>query len=142
MKDYSIKELLAKGKDALQEEVIVRGWVRSFRSNQFIALNDGSGQNNIQIIINYNNFDTETLKQITTASSLYVEGMVTESKGAGQDIEVVANVIKVYGFANPEEVQETILQPKKHSLEKLREQAHLRFRTNTFAAVKIGRAHV
>lgn len=135
MKDYSIKELLAKGKDALQEEVIVRGWVRSFRSNQFIALNDGSGQNNIQIIINYNNFDTETLKQITTASSLYVEGMVTESKGAGQDIEVVANVIKVYGFANPEEVQETILQPKKHSLEKLREQAHLRFRTNTFAAV-------
>ena len=135
MKDYSIKELLAKGKDALQEEVIVRGWVRSFRSNQFIALNDGSGQNNIQIIINYNNFDTETLKQITTASSLYVEGMVTESKGAGQDIEVVANVIKVYGFANPEEVQETILQPKRHSLEKLREQAHLRFRTNTFAAV-------
>ncbi|WP_295841124.1 asparagine--tRNA ligase [uncultured Apibacter sp.] len=135
MKDYSIKELLAKGKDALQEEVIVRGWVRSFRSNQFIALNDGSGQNNIQIIINYNNFDTETLKQITTASSLYVEGMVTESKGAGQDIEVVANVIKVYGFANPEDVQETILQPKKHSLEKLREQAHLRFRTNTFAAV-------
>ena len=135
MKDYSIKELLAKGKDALQEEVIVRGWVRSFRSNQFIALNDGSGQNNIQIIINYNNFDTETLKQITTASSLYVEGMVTESKGAGQDIEVVANVIKVYGFANPEEVQETILQPKRHSLEKLREQAHLRFRTNTCAAV-------
>lgn len=135
MKDYSIKELLAKGKDALQEEVIVRGWVRSFRSNQFIALNDGSGQNNIQIIINYNNFDTETLKQITTASSLYVEGIVTESKGAGQDIEVVANVIKVYGFANPEEVQETILQPKRHSLEKLREQAHLRFRTNTFAAV-------
>ena len=135
MKDYSIKELLAKGKDALQEEVIVRGWVRSFRSNQFIALNDGSGQNNIQIIINYNNFDIETLKQITTASSLYVEGMVTESKGAGQDIEVVANVIKVYGFANPEEVQETILQPKRHSLEKLREQAHLRFRTNTFAAV-------
>ena len=135
MKDYSIKELLAKGKDALQEEVIVRGWVRSFRSNQFIALNDGSGQNNIQIIINYNNFDTETLKQITTASSLYVEGMVTESKGAGQDIEVVANVIKVYGFANPKEVQETILQPKRHSLEKLREQAHLRFRTNTFAAV-------
>ena len=135
MNDYSIKELLAKGKKALQEEVVIRGWVRSFRSNQFIALNDGSGQNNIQIIINYNDFDTETLKQITTASSLYVEGKVTESKGAGQEIEVVANTIKIYGYANPEDVQETILQPKRHSLEKLREQAHLRFRTNTFAAV-------
>ncbi|CVK16672.1 asparaginyl-tRNA synthetase [Apibacter mensalis] len=135
MNDYSIKELLAKGKKALQEEVVIKGWVRSFRSNQFIALNDGSGQNNIQIIINYNDFDTETLKQITTASALYVEGKVAESKGAGQEIEVMASKIKIYGYAVPEDVQETILQPKRHSLEKLREQAHLRFRTNTFAAV-------
>jgi asparaginyl-tRNA synthetase len=135
MNEYSIKKLLNRGKKALQEEVIIRGWVRSFRSNQFIALNDGSGQNNIQIIINYNDFDTEILKQITTASALYVEGIVSESKGAGQDIEVIANKIKIYGYANPEDVQETILQPKRHSLEKLREQAHLRFRTNTFAAV-------
>ncbi|WP_128331992.1 asparagine--tRNA ligase [Apibacter sp. HY039] len=135
MKVYSIKELLSKGKDALQEEVIINGWVRSFRSNQFIALNDGSGQNNVQIVIDYNNFDTDTLKQITTASSLRVEGIVAESKGAGQDIEVIAKTIKIYGYAHPDDVQETILQPKKHSLEKLREQAHLRFRTNTFAAV-------
>ncbi|MDR2122660.1 MAG: asparagine--tRNA ligase [Flavobacteriaceae bacterium] len=135
MKVYSIKELLSKGKNALHEEVIVKGWVRSFRSNQFISLNDGSGQNNLQIIINYSQFDTNTLKLITTASAIRVDGVVAESKGAGQEIEVVANKLKIYGHANPDDVQETILQPKRHSLEKLREQAHLRFRTNTFAAV-------
>ncbi len=135
MKVYSIKELLSKGKKALHEEVIVKGWVRSFRSNQFIALNDGSGQNNLQIVIDFNNFDQEILKQITTASALRIDGIVVESKGSGQEIEVTANKIKTYGYASPDDVQETILQPKRHSLEKLREQAHLRFRTNTFAAV-------
>ncbi|MDR1877785.1 MAG: asparagine--tRNA ligase [Flavobacteriaceae bacterium] len=135
MKVYRIKELLSKGREALHEEVIVKGWVRSFRSNQFISLNDGSGQNNLQIVIDYNNFDNETLKQITTASAIRIDGIVSESKGAGQEIEVIAAKIKIYGYANPDDVQETILQPKRHSLEKLREQAHLRFRTNTFAAV-------
>lgn len=135
MKIYSIKQLLSKGKKALHEEVTVKGWVRSFRSNRFISLNDGSGINNLQIVIDFNNFDPTILKQITTASSIRVEGTVTESEGAGQEIEIIAKKIKIYGYANPEEVQETILQPKRHSLEKLREQAHLRFRTNTFAAI-------
>lgn len=135
MKIYSIKHLLSKGKKALHEEVTVKGWVRSFRSNRFISLNDGSGINNLQIVIDFNNFDPTILKQITTASSIRVEGTVTESEGAGQEIEIIAKKIKIYGYANPEEVQETILQPKRHSLEKLREQAHLRFRTNTFAAI-------
>lgn len=135
MKIYSIKQLLSKGKKALHEEVTVKGWVRSFRSNRFISLNDGSGINNLQIVIDFNNFDPTILKQITTASSIRVDGTVTESEGAGQEIEIIAKKIKIYGYANPEEVQETILQPKRHSLEKLREQAHLRFRTNTFAAI-------
>lgn len=135
MKIYSIKQLLSKGKNVLNEEVIIKGWVRSFRSNRFISLNDGSTINNLQVVIDFNNFDPTILKQITTASALRIDGVVAESKGAGQDIEVMAKKIKIYGYANPDEVQETILQPKRHSLEKLREQAHLRFRTNTFAAI-------
>ncbi|MDR3272278.1 MAG: asparagine--tRNA ligase [Flavobacteriaceae bacterium] len=135
MKPYDIKELLKAGKSALHEEVRIKGWVRSFRSNQFIALNDGSGQNNLQIVVDFNQFSEEILKQITVASALRVDGEVLESKGAGQEIEVKASQIKIYGYAAPEEAQKTILQPKRHSLELLREQAHLRFRTNTFAAV-------
>lgn len=135
MKVYSIKDLLEKGKKALLKEVIVKGWVRSFRSNQFISINDGSTINNLQIVVDFNQFDEQTLKQITTASAIRIDGNVVESKGAGQEIEIKAEKIKIYGYANPDDIQETILQPKKHSLEKLREQAHLRFRTNTFAAV-------
>ena len=135
MNSYSIRELLQAGKSALHEEVRIKGWVRSFRSNRFIALNDGSGQNNLQIVVDFNNFSEDLLKHITVASALRVDGEVVESKGSGQEIEVKASQIKIYGYAVPEEVQTTILQPKRHSLEFLREQAHLRFRTNTFAAV-------
>ncbi|TWP23419.1 asparagine--tRNA ligase [Apibacter muscae] len=132
---YSIKELLKKGTQCLNEKVTVQGWIKSFRSNQFIALNDGSGQKNLQIVLDYNNFNTDLLKQLTNATSIKVNGVVAESKGTGQEIEVIAEEIEIYGYANPDDVQETILQPKKHSLEKLREQAHLRFRTNTFSAI-------
>uniref|UniRef100_UPI0039A764DE asparagine--tRNA ligase n=1 Tax=Ornithobacterium rhinotracheale TaxID=28251 RepID=UPI0039A764DE len=135
MTRYYIKDLLEKGKDANHEEVIVKGWVRSFRSNRFISLNDGTSLGNIQVVVDFENFDEELLKKISIASSLKVTGTVVESQGKGQEIEILAKKIKIYGEVNPEELQETILQPKKHSLEKLREQAHLRFRTNTFGAI-------
>lgn len=135
MYTYSVKELINKGKGAILQEVTIQGWVRSFRSNRFIALNDGSTIKNIQIVVDFENFDPETLKKITTAASLKVKGEVVESQGSGQEIEVIAKEIIILGEANPEEIQETILQPKQHSLEKLREQAHLRFRTNTFASI-------
>ncbi|MGV4529050.1 asparagine--tRNA ligase [Ornithobacterium rhinotracheale] len=135
MTRYYINDLLKKGKDANHEEVIVKGWVRSFRSNRFISLNDGTSLGNIQVVVDFENFDEELLKKISVASSLKVTGTVVESQGKGQEIEVLAKKIEVYGEVKPDELQETILQPKKHSLEKLREQAHLRFRTNTFGAI-------
>lgn len=135
MLNYTIKDLIGKGKNALLQEVCVQGWVRSFRSNRFIALNDGSTIKNIQIVVDFENLDAETLRKINTAASLKVIGEVVESQGSGQDIEVLAKTIEILGEANPDEIQSTILQPKAHSLEKLREQAHLRFRTNTFSAV-------
>jgi asparaginyl-tRNA synthetase len=135
MQKYTIKELLAKGKELTLQEVTVQGWVRSFRSNRFIALNDGSTIKNIQVVVDFESFDVELLKKITTAASLKVKGEIVESQGAGQEIEVIAKDIVVLGEANPDDLQATILQPKQHSLEKLREQAHLRFRTNTFSAI-------
>lgn len=135
MQGYTIKGLLDKGKNAISEELTIQGWVRSFRSNRFIALNDGSTIKNIQILIDFENLPADVLKKITTAASLKVTGQVVESQGAGQEIEIIAKEVIILGVANPDEVQETILQPKAHSLEKLREQAHLRFRTNTFASV-------
>lgn len=132
---YCINDLLKKGKDAVHEDVIVKGWVRSFRSNRFIALNDGSTINNVQVVIDYENLEEDVLKQISVGAAIKVKGEVVESQGKGQDIEVQANKVIIYGGVNPNELQETILQPKKHSLEKLREQAHLRFRTNTFGAI-------
>ena len=135
MTKYCISDLLKKGKDATHEEVIVKGWVRSFRSNRFISLNDGTSLKNIQVVVDFENFEESLLKKISVGCSLKVIGSVVESQGRGQDIEIQAKKIKIYGEVNPEELQETILQPKKHSLEKLREQAHLRFRTNTFGAI-------
>lgn len=135
MKNYTIKELLEKGKEIALQDVTVQGWVRAFRSNRFIALNDGSSLKNIQIVVDFDAFDAEILKKISTAASLKIKGEVVESQGAGQDIEIIAKSIEILGEANPDDIQSTILQPKQHSLEKLREQAHLRFRTNTFAAI-------
>src|SRR5690554_2944351 len=127
MQEYTIKELLKKGKSALLYEVCIQGWVRAFRSNRFIALNDGSTIKNLQIVIDFEKFDADLLKKINTAASLKVTGEVVESQGAGQVIEVLATKIEILGEANPDELQSTILQPKAHSLEKLREQAHHRF---------------
>ena len=89
----------------------------------------------MQIVVDFENFDEAILKNISTASSLKVVGEVVESRGAGQSVEIIAKKIIILGDNFTEELQSTILQPKKHSLEKLREQAHLRFRTNLFGAV-------
>ncbi|MDT0648555.1 asparagine--tRNA ligase [Autumnicola edwardsiae] len=117
------------------QEFQVKGWVRSFRSNRFIALNDGSTINNLQCVIDFENTDEDILKRITVGAAIGVKGTLKESAGSQQRVEIEVNEVKIYGDANPEEVKLTILSPKRHSLEKLREQAHLRVRTNTFGAV-------
>ncbi|WP_407500094.1 asparagine--tRNA ligase [Elizabethkingia anophelis] len=135
MHKQTIKEVLENYKKFLHHDITVYGWVRAFRSNRFIALNDGSTINNLQIVVDFENFDENLIKNINTASSLKIVGEVVESQGAGQTVEIIAKKIIVLGDNLTEELQNTILQPKKHSLEKLREQAHLRFRTNLFGAV-------
>ena len=119
----------------LGAEVIVKGWVRSFRNNQFIQINDGSTIKNIQAVLELDAFDENLVKRVTTGAAVGVTGKVVESAGAGQDIEILVQSLEIIGDANPEEVAKTVMQPKRHSLEYLREQAHLRFRTNTFGAV-------
>jgi asparaginyl-tRNA synthetase len=113
-------------------EVTVMGWVRTFRNNQFIAINDGSCMGNIQIVVDFNNTPEELLKRITTGAAISVNGTVVESLGKGQRVDIKALSIEILGDSDPEKFP---LQPKKHSLEFLREIAHLRFRTNTFNAV-------
>jgi asparaginyl-tRNA synthetase len=108
------------------------GWVRSFRNNQFIALNDGSTNHNIQVVAELGLLDDATIKRITTGASLKVEGTLIESLGKGQSVEIKATSVEILGDSDAEQYP---LQPKKHSLEFLREIAHLRFRTNTFSAV-------
>ncbi|MGW1454052.1 asparagine--tRNA ligase [Salegentibacter agarivorans] len=117
------------------QEFEVNGWVRSFRSNRFIALNDGSTINNLQCVIDFENFDQDELKRITVGAAVSVKGTLVESQGNQQRVEIEVKEFKILGDANPEEVKLTILSPKRHSLEKLREQAHLRVRTNTFGAI-------
>ena len=119
----------------LGQEVCVKGWVRTRRGNkyvQFVALNDGSTIKNIQIVFDMNEFTDEQLKPVTTGSSVCVEGLLVESMGKGQTCEIQAKKLEVYGTADPETYP---LQKKGHTLEFLREKAHLRPRTNTFGAV-------
>ncbi|MDA9308866.1 asparagine--tRNA ligase [Flavobacteriaceae bacterium] len=116
-------------------ELKIRGWVRSFRSNRFIAVNDGSTIKNLQCVIDFENFDQDILKDITTGACIEITGVLVKSQGQGQTQEVQVSGIVILGTADPEQVKLTILSPKRHSLEKLREQAHLRVRTNTFGAV-------
>lgn len=125
-----IKELLAT--EPQQQEVTVMGWVRTFRSNRFIALNDGSSINNIQVVVDFENTDAELLKRVTTGACLKISGVLVASVGSGQKVEIQAKNLEVLGDSDPEKYP---LQPKKHSLEFLREIAHLRFRTSTFSAV-------
>ncbi|TDS61492.1 asparagine--tRNA ligase [Myroides indicus] len=130
MKHTKIIDLLS-GKGLLHE-VKAKGWVKTFRNNQFIALNDGSTINNLQCVIDLDKFPAEQLKKIHTGAAISVRGTLIESKGAGQSVEIQVEHLKIYGEANPEEFP---IQPKKHSLEFLRENAHLRIRTNVFGAI-------
>lgn len=131
----TIKDILNDYKKLLHHDITIQGWVRAFRSNRFIALNDGSTILNIQIVVDFENFDEKIIKNIKTASSLKIVGEVVESEGKGQDIEIIAKNIQILGDNFTEELEKTVLQPKKHSLEVLRDQAHLRFRTNLFGAI-------
>lgn len=135
MKQMTIKDILNDYKKLLHHDITIQGWVRAFRSNRFIALNDGSTILNIQIVVDFENFDEKIIKNIKTASSLKIVGEVVESEGKGQDIEIIAKNIQILGDNFTEELEKTVLQPKKHSLEVLRDQAHLRFRTNLFGAI-------
>ena len=133
MKRTEIKALLLQ--NDYGSEIAVQGWVRTKRGSKnvaFIALNDGSTINNIQIVVDVNEDTTAILENIHTGAALSVVGELVKSAGSGQAVEVHAKNIEVLGTANPDEYP---LQPKKHSLEFLREKAHLRYRTNTFAAI-------
>ena len=125
-----IKELLNTTK--FNVPVTVMGWIRTFRNNQFLAINDGSCINNIQAVIDFTNTDEALLKRLTTGASVAVTGELIESLGKGQTVEIKVTSLEILGDSDAEKFP---LQPKKHSLEFLREIAHLRFRTNTFNAV-------
>ena len=136
MKRWRISELLGKeGQALLNKEIEVKGWVRAFRSNRFIQLNDGSCMASLQAVVDFEQFDEALLKRVNTAAALSLTGILVASQGSGQAIELQVSAIEILGDAHPDDVQRTVMQPKRHSLEFLREQAHLRFRTNTFGAV-------
>lgn len=133
MRRTEIKSLL-KSRD-FGSEVLVQGWVRTKRGSKnvaFIALNDGSTINNVQIVVDIDDVTSVILEKVHTGAALSIVGKLIESAGSGQSVEVHASTVEVLGVANPDEYP---LQPKKHSLEFLREKAHLRYRTNTFSAI-------
>ena len=130
MKRTKIKDLLQT--QPAQQMVKVQGWVRTFRNNQFIAINDGSTILNLQAVVALDSLDERTLKRITTGSCLSIVGELISSPAKGQAVEVKVKDLEVLGDSDAEKFP---LQPKKHSLEFLREIAHLRARTNTFGAV-------
>ena len=131
MKAVKIKNLL---NESAKRNLIyaVKGWVRTFRGNRFIALNDGSSVENLQCVIDFETLDEFKLKHITTGAALHIEGLLIKSLGSGQKVELNVNKLDIIGDCDPEKYP---IQPKKHSLEYLREKAHLRIRTSTFASV-------
>ena len=131
MNSISINHILNSDKH-LNKNVSISGWVRTFRANRFIALNDGSCLNNIQCVVDFEKTEQEILKKITTGSALNIRGKVVQSQGSQQSIEIMVDKCEILGGSNPEVYP---IQPKKHSFEFLRENAHLRTRTNTFSAV-------
>ena len=131
MNSISINHILNSDKH-LNKNVSISGWVRTFRANRFIALNDGSCLNNIQCVVDFEKTEQEILKKITTGAALNIKGKVVQSQGSQQSIEIMVDKCEILGGSNPEVYP---IQPKKHSFEFLRENAHLRTRTNTFSAV-------
>ena len=130
MKYSRLEELLSKPEK--YDSVLVRGWVRTFRANRFIALNDGSTIENLQCVVDFENTDEKILKKINTGAAIEVSGKLIKSMGKGQSQEVLVEKIEIIGEADPDLYP---IQPKKHSFEFLREKAHLRVRTATFSAV-------
>jgi asparaginyl-tRNA synthetase len=126
----SIKEILSS--PDLNKVYTISGWIRFFRNNQFLIINDGSTLNNLQAVVDGELVDERELKELHVGTAVEVSGKLVESKGGGQQVELLADKVKVLGYSNHEKYP---IQPKKHSLEFLREKAHLRFRTNTFSAV-------
>ena len=117
---------------SLGEKVSINGWVRTFRSNRFINLNDGSCMEDLQCVIDFEKFDKKILSEINTGSSINIVGEIVESQGRGQSVEIIVDEIRVLGLSNPDQYP---IQPKKHSFEFLRENAHLRIRTKTISSV-------
>jgi len=126
----TVADLLLEKRTQLKVEI--KGWVRTFRANRFIALNDGSTINNIQCVVDFENFNEALLKRVTTGAALYITGELVESQGKGQSVEVVVSSLEILGDSDPESYP---IQPKKHSFEFLRDNAHLRTRTSTLSAV-------
>ena len=131
MNHISIIDIL-NSEDYFSKEVNICGWVKTFRANRFIALNDGSSIKNIQCVIDFENTDSDKLKKISTGAALSINGEVVNSQGSKQSIEIQVNNFEILGESDAEVYP---IQPKKHSFEFLRENAHLRTRTNTFSAV-------
>ena len=136
MPQQAIRELLRTAPS--DQKHAASGWVRTFRSNRFIALNDGSCLENLQCVVDFDAMDDALLKRVTTSACIEVSGRLVPSVGKGQSVELLVESLILLGDSNPEEYP---LQPKKHSLEFLREIAHLRMRTNTFGAVMRVRHH-
>ena len=130
MKNHSIKDLLLS--TTTMSKITVNGWVRTFRANRFIALNDGSSISSVQCVLDFENFDESILKKINTGTSLEITGDLVESQGSGQKLEIIVSDLKILGECDPDEFP---IQPKKHSFEFLRDNAHLRTKTNTFSAI-------
>jgi asparaginyl-tRNA synthetase len=130
MQTSSVKELLSS--ELLLRKVSLKGWVRTFRSNRFIALNDGSTINNIQCVVDFEQISEDLLKRINTGAAVAIEGELVASQGKGQRVEIQVAKLDILGDSNPDEYP---IQPKRHSLEFLRENAHLRIRTSTSSAV-------
>ena len=130
MQRIKISEILRS--EPVNTTVLVKGWVKAFRNNQFIALNDGSTANNLQVVVDFEQIDPATLERIKFGAAIGARGQLIESQGKGQKVEIKASEIIGDGDCNPDEFP---LQPKRQTLEFLREKAHLRFRTNTFSAV-------
>ena len=137
MRYYQIKELLDLKPDS--QSVTLKGWVKTFRSNRFISLNDGSSHQSIQCVVDFENTDPKILQKINSGASLEIKGLLKKSLGKGQDIEVDVNDIKILGECD---IETYPIQPKRHSLEFLRENAHLRVRTNTFSSIMRIRSNI
>ncbi|MAU63734.1 MAG: asparagine--tRNA ligase [Flavobacteriaceae bacterium] len=130
MNNITVKSLLKENPSF--QKVLIEGWVKTFRANRFLSLNDGSCSESIQCVVDFENTDSKILSKITTGASVEIEGILVESQGKGQKSEIKVNKIIVLGECD---MNSYPIQPKKHSLEFLRENAHLRVRTNTFSSI-------